>query len=252
MNLHTELLQIRWRKTFLHHIALFSFPPFHSFTLLPFHLFTLLPFYFFTFLLFSACTQDAYDKGEGTYSQMTAQLADAHVNSDKRVDYVDTDEGEHLVLSRSTTASFITKADTTYRVSFYYKMVEGQAEPITMGRVAVVSPKAIPDMKTDPVRMESMWIGKSKKYLNLGFYLMTGTTDSDDMKQVLGCRRDALVTNADGTHTLRLTLYHDQGGVPEYYSQRVYLSIPIQGIKADSVWMTVNTYNGQKTLKDCL
>ena len=32
-----------------------------------------------------ACTQDAYEKGEGAYSEMTAQLADAHVNSDKRV-----------------------------------------------------------------------------------------------------------------------------------------------------------------------
>ena len=43
-----------------------------------------------------ACTQDAYEKGEGAYSEMTAQLADAHVNSDKRVDYVDTDEGTLL------------------------------------------------------------------------------------------------------------------------------------------------------------
>ena len=68
----------------------------------------------------TACTQDSYEKGEGAYSQMMAQLADAHVNSDKRVDYVDTDEGEHLVLNRSAAASFITKADTTYRVSFYY------------------------------------------------------------------------------------------------------------------------------------
>ena len=67
----------------------------------------------------SACTQDAYEKGEGVYSEMTAQLADAHVNSDKRVDYVDTDEGERLMLSKSASAGFITKADTTYRVSFY-------------------------------------------------------------------------------------------------------------------------------------
>ena len=81
---------------------------------------------------------------------------------------------------------------------------------------------------------------------------MMGTTEADSLKQVLGCRRDALITNVDGTRTLRLTFYHDQGGVPEYYSQRVYLSIPIQGVKADSIWFTVNTYDGQKILKDCL
>ena len=156
-----------------------------------------------TLVTITACTQDSYEKGEGTYSQMMAELADAHVN----------------------------------------------------GRVSVLSPlsaKDIKAMKTDPVRIESMWVGKSKKYANLSLYLMTGTTDSDSLKQVLGCRRDALVTNADGTRTLRLTLYHNQGGVPEYYSQRVYLSIPIQGMKVDSIWFTVNTYEGQKILKDCL
>ncbi len=203
----------------------------------------------------SACTQDAYEKGEGVYSEMTAQLADAHVNSDKRVDYVDTDEGERLMLSKSASAGFITKADTTYRVSFYYKKVDDKVEPLAMGRVSVLSPmnpKDIKEMKTDPVRVESMWIGKSKKYLNVGLYLMMGTTEADSLKQVLGCRRDALITNVDGTCTLRLTFYHDQGGVPEYYSQRVYLSIPIQGVKADSIWFTVNTYDGQKILKDCL
>jgi hypothetical protein len=199
-----------------------------------------------------ACTQDAYEKGEGAYSEMTAQLADAHVNSDKRVDYVDTDEGEHLMLSQSASARFITKADTTYRVSFYYKMVEGKAEPLSMGRVTVFSPQVIKAMKTDPVRMESMWIGRSKKYLNMSFYVMTGTTDDDDVKQTLGCRRDGVTKNADDTQTLRLTLYHDQGGVPEYYSQRVYVSIPIQGIKVDSISLQVNTYDGEKILKDCL
>ena len=199
-----------------------------------------------------ACTQDAYEKGEGAYSEMTAQLADAHVNSDKRVDYVDTDEGEHLMLSQSASARFITKADTTYRVSFYYKMVEGKAEPLSMGRVTVFSPQVIKAMKTDPVRMESMWIGRSKKYLNMSFYVMTGTTDDDDVKQTLGCRGDGVTKNADGTQTLRLTLYHDQGGVPEYYSQRVYVSIPIQGIKVDSISLQVNTYDGEKILKDCL
>ena len=208
-----------------------------------------------TLVTITACTQDSYEKGEGAYSQMMAELADAHVNSDKRVDYVDTDEGERLVLSKSASASFITKADTTYRVSFYYKKVDDKVESLAMGRVSVLSPlpaKDIKDMKTDPVRIESMWIGKSKKYANLSLYLMTGATDSDSLRQVLGCRRDALVTNTDGTRTLRLTLYHNQGDVPEYYSQRVYLSIPIKGIKADSVCLTVNTYEGQKVLKDCL
>ena len=207
------------------------------------------PFTLLILVLLCSCTQDAYDKGEGDYSQMTAQLADAHVDAQKYIDYVDTDEGERLVLIQPVTASFIAKADTTYRVSFYYKMSDDKAQPITLGRVLVATPKAIKDMKTDPVRLESMWIGKSAKYLNMGLYLMTGTTQSDSLKHVLGCRRDTLMHNADGTTTLRLTFYHDQGGVPQYYSQRAYFSIPLTGVAADSVWLSVNTYDGLVTRK---
>ena len=200
-------------------------------------------------ILNSSCTQDVYEKGEGDFSQMTAQLADAHVDAKKYIDYVDTDEGEHLVLNQPVTASFITKADTTYRVSFYYKMVDDKAQPITLGNVLVVTPKAIKEMKTDPVRLESMWIGKSAKYLNMGVYLMTGTPQTTNLKQTLGCRRDTLMHNADGTTTLRLTFYHDQGGVPQYYSQRAYFSIPLTAVAADSVWLSVNTYDGLVTRK---
>jgi len=32
--------------------------------------------------------------------------------------------------------------------------------------------------------------------------------------------------------------------VPEYYSQRTYVSIPLTGVDADSLWLTVNTYDG--------
>jgi hypothetical protein len=180
---------------------------------------------------------------------MTAQLADAHVDAKKYIDYVDTDEGEHLVLNQPVTASFITKADTTYRVSFYYKMSGEKAEPITLGRVLVATPKVIEKMKTDPVRLESMWIGKSAKYLNMGIYLMTGTAQDDNSKQILGCNRDTLMQNADGTKTLRLTFYHDQGGVPQYYSQRTYFSIPLTSVDADSIWLSVNTYDGLVTKK---
>ena len=43
-------------------------------------------------ILNTSCTQDVYEKGEGDFSQMTAQLADAHVDAKKYIDYVDTDE----------------------------------------------------------------------------------------------------------------------------------------------------------------
>ena len=56
-------------------------------------------------------------------------------------------------------------------------------------------------------------------------------------------------TNADGTTTSSLLLAHSQEGMPEYYSQRNYVSIALTSLKADSVCLTVNTYEGlvQKT-----
>ena len=60
-----------------------------------------------------------------------------------------------------------------------------------------------------------------------------------------------LYQNADGTKTLHLTFFHDQAGVPEYYSQRIYLSIPLPPTGVDTIWMDVNTYDGlvEKRLK---
>ena len=45
-------------------------------------------------------------------------------------------------------------------------------------------------------------------------------------------------------------LYHDQGGVPEYYTVQQYVSIPSPLLKdADTVELTLNTYNGKKVVK---
>jgi len=38
---------------------------------------------------------------------------------------------------------------------------------------------------------------------------------------------------------------HDQGGVPEYYSVRKYLSIRTSSFTTDAVTIKVNTYSGE-------
>ena len=58
---------------------------------------------------------------------------------------------------------------------------------------------------------------------------------------------DTLMSHSDGKKTLHLRLYHDQGGMPEYYSQRTYFSIPIQKLGVDSIQFTINTYKGLVT-----
>lgn len=192
----------------------------------------------------TACTQDAYDKGEGELSAMVAEMGDGYTASDKKVTRFVTDDGVAFSVSNPFSSNLMPKADTVYRAIFYYVKDGEKAEVKGLNNVLVVSPHQVKEMKTDPVRFESAWVGKSKQYLNLSIYLMKGYTEDEKAIQKLGVRRDSLYQNDDGTKTLHLTLYHDQAGMPEYYSQRYYLSVPLQSFKVDSVWLDVNTYNG--------
>ncbi|MBR1449250.1 MAG: hypothetical protein IJ588_10970 [Prevotella sp.] len=195
-------------------------------------------------LITSSCTQDAYDKGEGRYSQMVAEMADGYTAADGRVTTFVTDADERFTVSNPFTSKLMPKADTVYRAVFYYNKVEQGAEVIGLDRVGVITPRSISDMKTDPVRLESVWLARSHRYLNLSVWLMLGATDDEEAVQKIGCHRDTLMVNADGTSTLHLRLYHDQADVPQYYSARTYMSIPLTEAEADSVALTINTYDG--------
>ena len=195
-------------------------------------------------ILNSSCTQDAYEKGEGELSAMVAEMGDGFTASDKKVTRFVTDDGVQFSVTNPFSSNLMPKADTVYRAIFYYVKDGDKAEVKGLNRVLVVSPHQMKDMNTDPVRFESAWVGKSKQYLNLSLYLMQGYTEAEEDVPKIGVRRASLYQNTDGTKMLHLTLYHDQAGMPEYYSQRIYVSVPLQSFGVDSVWLDVNTYNG--------
>lgn len=202
--------------------------------------------------LLVSCATDAYDKGEGDYSQMQAEMAMVYVDKDLRATSFVTDDGEKLSVNPSFAINWTKTPDSTYRaVTYFSKKENGTAEVKGMSRVGVITPKKQKDMKTDPVRFESAWMSCGGKYLNAGIYLLLGSTDDEKAIHTLGCHIDTLQRNADGTKTMQLTLFHDQGGVPEYYSQRTYVSIPLDNAATDSVCLTIHTYDGivRKTFK---
>lgn len=199
------------------------------------------------------CTQDVYEKGEGRYSLMRADFVEAHANGQKEIYQITTDDGEVLSASEPFTANLVTTADSIYRCILYYNKVGGEQgkfvfEPISIGQIPC--PKIIPlseletEMKTDPVKFESAWMSKSGKYINLSLYLMTGSADDEEAKQTLRVVQDEIVMNPDETNTCHLSFYHDQAGVPEYYSTQVYVSILTSAIPADSVRIKIPTYKG--------
>lgn len=194
--------------------------------------------------VFSSCTQDAYDKGEGTYSQMTAEMADGYTSAAKQVVRFTTDNEETFNVTTPFSSTLMPKADTVYRAVFYYNKQGNEAQVMGLSRVLVANPRSFDDLKTDPVKLESIWMARSRRYLNLSFYIMLGSTDSEAAQQKIGCQRDTLISHANGKTTLCLTIYHDQADVPQYYSQRTYLSIPMEAINPDTVIVTVNTYDG--------
>ena len=200
-------------------------------------------------ILNCSCSKDTYDKGDGQYSYLRGDFAEALVGADKEIVSLMTDEGETLPLTQPYTAKWITRPDTIYRCMLYYNKVrdsKGQyvAEAISVGEVPC--PLIVPlselevEMKTDPVKFESAWMSKTGRYVNLSFSLKTGKSEDDEAVH-------SLRVVQDGTATSYLRLYHDQGGVPEYYSTQAYASIITSEIPADSVSITINTYTGTVT-----
>lgn len=199
------------------------------------------------------CTQDAYEKGEGRYSLMRADFVEAHADGQKKIYQITTDDGDVLSASKPFSAKLVTTPDSIYRCILYYNKVSDEQgkfvfEPISIGQIPC--PKIIPlseletEMKTDPVKFESAWMSKSGKYINLSLYLMTGSADDEEAKQTLRVVQDEIVMNLDETNTCHLSFYHDQAGVPEYYSTQVYVSILTSAIPADSVRIKIPTYKG--------
>ena len=203
--------------------------------------------------IISSCSQDVYDKGEGKYSLLRGDFAEAVVNSNQQVTKIVTDDGDELSLTAPYTAKWVSKADTTYRCMLYYNKVDNQAEVVSMGQVPCANSALLSDfdkpLLTDPVKFESTWMSKTGKYLNLSLQLKTGVTDDSTAAQSLAIISDTLVKHADGKQIRHLILYHDQGNVPEYYSTKVYLSIPTNRIDADSVRISINSYDGEVIAK---
>ena len=208
----------------------------------------------------ASCTQDAYEKGDGKYSLMRGDFVEAQVDHGKQMVSITTDDGDQLPLVQPFTAKWITTADTVYRCMLYYNKVEdtqgkASAEVISIGQVPCPLVKPLKEfdkeLRTDPVGLESLWLSRSGKYLNLYLQLKTGVTEDTSAVQQLAFLSDTLITHANQSTTRHLILHHDQNRVPEHYSTKAYVSIPVASIGADSVRLSINTYDGpvEKILK---
>ena len=180
---------------------------------------------------FSACETNSYETGDGTNSYLKAHFAEAHTATNATLAFAVTDEGDTL---RFPPNKALTKADSVYRVLYYYDQRGANINPRSIVPIPVVTLSDSTNLPTDPVTFEAALVSKNRMYFNIAFSLKVGQTDEPDRKQRIGVVRDSLVTTPGGDHTLYMHLAHSQNGVPQHYSQRVYISLPLKKIPANT------------------
>ena len=133
-------------------------------------------------VFFLSCETDNYEKGEGRYSLLLADFAYLTVNSEKVGVSFLTDEGENFLISNPQKASWIQTADTIYRAYLYYNKIEnGKARVTSMGSLPTLKPRDAKEFKRqpqDPLGLESSWLTRDGKYINLGLLLKNGRDDN--------------------------------------------------------------------------
>lgn len=197
-------------------------------------------------LLLAACGEDNYH-----YPSVKLEFLTARSGADGMLERVLTDEGEEYAVLADDSRSR-TRPDTLVRiVSNYERIRSEEGEGVRLYAVAAaIAPipqpaDKFPDgVKTDPVDVLSVWMGRN--YLNLML-----TVKAQQGKHTFHYVEDRVTVDADARRSsVELTLYHDDGGDTQAYSQRAYCSIPLlqyagEEIDVVDVSLHVYTYSGE-------
>ncbi len=202
--------------------------------------------------LIASCSHDGYETGDGNYSYLRADFALLNINSETQATGFVTDDDRSFTLNSPITISNA-KADTVYRALVYYNESETSYTDLrSIQTVYVCHPKQeeeCEEIYTDPIGLQSTWFSANGTYFNMAINLKVGVEDEDDDEDSYQTIA-VVMTEADeesGKYTL--TFYHNQNGVPQYYTSTKYVSIPIDGYfeSGDSLSFVVNTYDGTET-----
>ena len=197
----------------------------------------------------ASCTVEPYETGDTSLSYLMAEMVDMQVVG-REIKSIVTDSGERLAVSSSyLLPEKMEHRDTTYRMMLYYNK-EGN-KPIelkSLRRAHVVKASDKQSSLTihdDPVKLISVWKAQNSSYINMSLGLMVGNVENEDAVHKVGLVVNSVETMADGSKTFYLTLHHDQDSIPEYYTQTVYISVPLKEYSAgDRICIRMNTYSG--------
>ena len=109
-----------------------------------------------------ACTTDAYESGDGTYSYMRADFAESYTNSQTQFFAADTDDNRHVEFQQAMAREWATTPDSVYRTLVYYS---AQPDANSKCRLFSVVPvnvlrykpvEEVKEMHTDPLYWNSI------------------------------------------------------------------------------------------------
>lgn len=199
-------------------------------------------------LLAVACDNDAYESGNGDYSDVVADFVEAHSNKDCAFDYAVNDDGQSISFGQNYYVQWMTRPDTLYRaVMYYHKTGFPVVKPVNIAFLPTLVPRKLladEPMRDDPVEFESVWVSKTNKYVNMSFLLFVGGNTSDAHRHVIGLIEESTDTLPDGKTIANLLFYHNQASIPEFYTEQYYISIPCDSLRTDSINLMVNGTKG--------
>lgn len=201
---------------------------------------------FFLMMGMTACEVDDYESGDNRYSYMRADFGMLHTTAEAKADYMLTDDGDSIAFSKPSTIKWKVTVDTLWRALVYYDVAS--KEIFSAMPVGVVNPTKVSQMEkipTDPLTISSLWVGGG--FLNIGFAVKTGQVDSIEVQQVIGLVLENATAGSGGNSVFNLRVVHAQNGVPEYYTVRGYMSMPLTNdMQGAVIRLRVNTYEGEK------
>lgn len=202
-------------------------------------------------LFLTSCENEPYDTGDGALSHLTTVFGEADYDGEGRAYRFTTDADKQLMFTSPLGDPDPHLCDATKRMLLYYNITgdESMADPVMLVNVLTAnvmdrdSLKSVPD---DPVKVESVWLGENKKYLNLSLMIKTSMPDDKDLKHKLGAVYEG---SEDGVASVRFL--HDDGNIPGNYSVRCYFSIPVRSFatkvsECRGVSISINTYEGMR------
>lgn len=181
-------------------------------------------------LLGTACGGDDYH-----YPDIVMEYLTAHSGADGRLETVLSDDGTLYDVLNAVSAPNATP-DTTLRIVANYTCEtdgNGGTGVRLYAAQTTVSPLPRPaeefedDIKADPASVLSIWPGLD--YLNIVLEIKTGGGGHAFHFVEEAVRWD----EAAARREVDLSLYHDAGNDPTYYTRRVYLSIPLYPYTVD-------------------